>query len=135
MHQPFMINGHYMNNIQLFMCEISPKYTTVMTNYRHKYLFWHTVTGVYQCTPWFAKPCGVPVLCFHTKIQNIPKLHGAKYYFSCISITWYLITLPDMNKMNPFFSEIAQQIHKMYEKVAIINSNWAHRERDTISQA
>ena len=29
-----------------------------------------------------------------------------------------------MNKMNLFFSEILQQIHKMYEKVSIITSLW-----------
>ena len=37
--------------------------------------------------------------------------------------------LPDywtkyMNKINLFFSEISQQIHKMYEQIAIITQIW-----------
>ena len=36
-------------------------------------------------------------------------------------------TLPNMNKINPLFSEISQQIHKMYEKLATINQNWHYR--------
>ena len=46
--------------------------------------------------------------------------HEAKYCFTCISNTWYLITVQNMNKSNVFFSEISQQAHKIYEKVAII---------------
>ena len=37
-----------------------------------------------------------------------------------ISKIWYLITGPNMNKINPFFFEMSQQTHKMYEKMAII---------------
>ena len=44
----------------------------------------------------------------------------AKCYFTCVSNTWYLISIPNMNKINVFFFELSQQIHKMYEKVAII---------------
>ena len=36
----------------------------------------------------------------------------ATCYFTCISNTWYLLTVPSMNTTNPFFSEISQQIHK-----------------------
>ena len=36
--------------------------------------------------------------------------------------------VPNMNKINPFFSEMSQQIHKMYEQVAIITEIW-HRAR------
>ena len=50
--------------------------------------------------------------------------HRAQCYFTYISNTWYLITVPNMNKINPFFSEISQQIHKMYEKLATITQNW-----------
>ena len=48
----------------------------------------------------------------------------AKYYFTCITNTWYLITIRNMNKINPFFSAISQQMHKMYNKVAIITQIW-----------
>ena len=44
----------------------------------------------------------------------------AKCYFTSISNTWYLITAPNINEINIFFSEISQQIHKMYEKLTII---------------
>ena len=33
-----------------------------------------------------------------------------------------------MNKINPFFSDLSQQIHKMYEKVVIITQIW-HRAK------
>ena len=33
-----------------------------------------------------------------------------------------------MTKINTFFSEISQQIHKMYEKVAIITQSWAQTQ-------
>ena len=42
----------------------------------------------------------------------------AKWYFTCIDNTWYLITVPNMIKINPFSIYISQQIqfvHKMYE--------------------
>ena len=45
------------------------------------------------------------------------------HHFTCISNTWYLITVPDINKINPFVSWISQQAH-MYEKVAIITQIW-----------
>ena len=35
-----------------------------------------------------------------------------------------MINVPNMNKINIFFSEISQQIYKMYEKVAIITQIW-----------
>ena len=54
--------------------------------------------------------------------------HRAKCYFTCISHTWYLITVQNMNKINLFFSEISHQIHKMYEKVAINYSNLAQSQ-------
>ena len=34
---------------------------------------------------------------------------------------WYLITLPNMNNITTFCSEISQQTLEMYEKIAIIN--------------
>ena len=53
---------------------------------------------------------------FKKNIVTITQIwHKAKLYCICIS-TW----LPNMNKINPFFSEISQQIHKTNEKVAII---------------
>ena len=33
----------------------------------------------------------------------------AKCYFTCIRNTWYLINVQNMNKINPFFSELSQQ--------------------------
>ena len=50
--------------------------------------------------------------------------HWVKCYFICISNTWYLITVRNMNKNNLFFSEISQQTDKLYEKVAIITQIW-----------
>ena len=53
----------------------------------------------------------------------------AKWYFTYLSNTWYLITVLNMNKINLFFAEISQQIHNMYEKeVATINQIW-HRAK------
>ena len=46
----------------------------------------------------------------------------------CISNTWYVITIPNMNQINKFFSELAQQTHKMYEKAALITEIW-HRAK------
>ena len=40
------------------------------------------------------------------------------------SATRYLITIPNMNKITPFFSDISQQTHKVYEKVAINFPIW-----------
>ena len=37
-----------------------------------------------------------------------------------VSATRYPIIVPNIYKINPFFSDISQQIHKIYEKVAII---------------
>ena len=46
--------------------------------------------------------------------------HPAKVNFTVInSLVWWM-TVPNMNKINPFFYEISQQIHKMYEKLARI---------------
>ena len=41
-----------------------------------------------------------------------------------MSNTWYVITEPNVNKINPFFSIIPQQIYKMFEKQAIIIQIW-----------
>ena len=56
--------------------------------------------------------------------------YRAKCYFTYVSNKWYLImiTVPNMNKINPFFSETLQQIHKAYETVAKINQIW-HRAK------
>ena len=48
--------------------------------------------------------------------------HRTKWYFTCISNTWYLISVPNMNEINAFFFAISQQTSKMYEKVAIVYS-------------
>ena len=45
----------------------------------------------------------------------------------------YPVTVLNMNKINPVFSEISQQTHKMHEKVSIITQIW-HRT-NTILQA
>ena len=66
-------------------------------------LFWHKAKVYLMCIklPWW----------LITQIW-----YTAKLAFTCISNTWYLITVPNMNKINPFISEISQQIHKVYEK-------------------
>ena len=40
----------------------------------------------------------------------------------------YMISVPNMNKINQFFYEMSQQPHKMYEKVTIITQIW-HRAK------
>ena len=50
--------------------------------------------------------------------------HGAKWYSTCIRNSWYLVTVSNLNKISPFFSDILAQIHKMYEKVTIITQMW-----------
>ena len=47
--------------------------------------------------------------------------HRAKVYFTCLKHLLWLIAVPDMNKINPFLSEIAHQTHKFMTKIAIIN--------------
>ena len=44
-----------------------------------------------------------------------------------MSNAWYLITVPNMNKITTFFSEISQVL-KSYEKIAIITQIW-HRAK------
>ena len=64
-----------------------------------------------------------------TNIAIITQIwHGAKCHFACNSNTWYLITVPDMNKIITFFSEISQQTLKICEKIAIITQMW-HRAK------
>ena len=41
--------------------------------------------------------------------------HRAKVYFTCIKPLVWSITVPSMNKINPFFFDISQQTHKIYE--------------------
>ena len=54
-------------------------------------------------------------------MNNISHIcYGTNYYFTCISNTWYLITVPYMNKFNTLFCDMSQQAHKMYENVAIL---------------
>ena len=65
----------------------------------------------------------------HIKIKkNITTItliwHRAICYFTCVSNMWF-ITVPNINKINPFF-QISQQINKMYEEMAIITQIW-HR--------
>ena len=50
--------------------------------------------------------------------------HKAKCYFhiSATFSTWLLYQI--WIKINPFFSEISQQIHNMYEKLVTINQIW-----------
>ena len=55
--------------------------------------------------------------------------HRAKLYFRSLSNLWYLVTVPNMNKIATFFSEISQQTHKIYEKVAIITKIWHRAKR------
>ena len=60
-------------------------------------LFWYIATNIQ----------------FMKNIDIITEIgHRATCYFTHISNTWYLLTVPNMNTTNPFFSEISQQIHK-----------------------
>ena len=59
--------------------------------------------------------------------------YRAKCHFTSISNTWYLITVLNMNKINPFFSETSQWKHKLYGNVAIITQIW--HKPNTILQA
>ena len=68
-------------------------------------LFWNIATNVK-----FKKNIAI-----NTQIS-----HRAKLYYTFISNTWHLITVPNMNKINPFFWERSQQTLKIYEKIAII---------------
>ena len=43
---------------------------------------------------------------------------------TCISSTWHLTTVPNMKKINQFFSEISKQAHSIYVKNAIITQIW-----------
>ena len=54
--------------------------------------------------------------------------HRVKWYFTCISNKWYLITVPNINKITTFFSETSQQRLENYEKIAIITQIW-HRPK------
>ena len=55
--------------------------------------------------------------------------HGAKcYLYSGMCVETGLITVTNMNKINPLCSEISQQMHKMYETVVIITQIW-YREK------
>ena len=59
--------------------------------------------------------------------------HRAKCYFTYIRNTWYLITVPHMNKINPFFAKISQQIHKMCQMWAQLHN--IGKEPNAILQA
>ena len=52
--------------------------------------------------------------------------HRDKYYFTSMSNTWYLITVPNMNNITTFFPKISQQRVKSYEKITIMTQIW-HR--------
>ena len=57
-------------------------------------------------------------------MKNITKIwHRAKWYFTCVSNTWYINTVPNRNKIYSFFSAISH-LHKMYEKLATITQIW-----------
>ena len=48
----------------------------------------------------------------------------AKCYFTSMSNTWYLLTVPTMNRITTFFSQISQKTLQMYEKIFIITQIW-----------
>ena len=61
----------------------------------------------------------------YEKVAIISQIwNKAKYYFTSISNTWYLITVANMNNTTTLFSEISQQTLKIYEKIKIIIQNW-----------
>ena len=44
----------------------------------------------------------------------------AKIYLTCIKHLFWLITIPNVNKINPLFSTILQQTHTILENIAVI---------------
>ena len=143
-HKATMMVDHNMNKIQIHL-----KYITInilhlwninehkcYTLAQHQGIFYmHQVSIVVdyitkyeqnQSTLFWDIACNKHIT-FKRNIAIITQIwHRAKYYFTCVRNTWYLIIVPNMNKINPFFSVISQQIHKMYVKVAIITHIW-HR--------
>ena len=53
-----------------------------------------------------------------------PIWYRTKYNFTSMSNRWYMITIPYMNNITTFCSEISQQTLKIYEKIAIITQIW-----------
>ena len=49
--------------------------------------------------------------------------HRAEVYFTCTKLLLWLITVSNINRINPFFSKISHQ-KKMYENIAIITRIW-----------
>ena len=67
-------------------------------------------------------------LLIHLNVQNLLNNGHKSYilalsqvYFTCIKPLLWMIGVPNMNKINLFFSETSQQTYKMYEKVTILN--------------
>ena len=61
----------------------------------------------------------------YEKVAIITKIwHRYRCYFTSMSNnTWYLIAVPNMNKITTFFSELSQQTFKLYENIAIITDS------------
>ena len=52
----------------------------------------------------------------YEKVAITQLLHRAKCYFTSMSNAWYMITIPNMNKIITLFSAISQQTLKISEK-------------------
>ena len=58
--------------------------------------------------------------------------HRAKIYFTCIKSLFWLITEPNVNNINLFFSTILQETDKIKENIAII-TQISHKTKYFIS--
>ena len=54
--------------------------------------------------------------------------HRGKKYFTCSGNTWYLLTVPNINKINPFFSDITTNTQHVW-KMAIITQMCSYRAK------
>ena len=68
----------------------------------------------------------------YEKVAIITQIcHRAKCNVISISKAWYLVNVPNMNKITTFFSEISQQICKIYEKMDILKFGTQYEENQS----
>ena len=151
MHQAFMVNGQYQIWITLgYSCVRYHKNTQQLWQNRHKYpilaqsqsiCYVHKAAMmVDHCTQHEQNPLIHLQYITIYKIYKIIDLnatfwHRAMVYFMCIKSLLWLITVPNMNKINTFFSEISQQKHKISEKYCYNYSNFNSIQQNAILYA
>ena len=95
-----------------------------------KLLLWFiTVINMNKINPFFYKILQQTHKMYIKQIVIITNVwHRAQCYFTRISKTWYLNTIPNMNKINPFFSVISSQTHNycnLTQSQILIYSPWS----------